>query len=117
MYVVLIAHSQIVHVEDPLAPAYDSHSLKLHKRAAALVEEFSDVIGFAALRTLQIDEKKQSFTDKDAKRSRMKTTGERLLHVEPSPAFVAKNRYKLPPVMSLKWAEYQASLDPVPTAA
>lgn len=110
MYVVLIAHSQIVHIEDPLTAAYDSHSLKLHKRAASLVEEFSDVIGFAALKTMTIDEKKQSFSDKDAKRTRAKTTGERQLHVSPSPAFAAKNRYNLPPVMPLDWSAYSTAL-------
>ena len=111
MWVILIAHSQIIHYEDPLTAAYDSHSLKLHKRAAALVEEFSDVIGFAALKTLTIDEKKDSFTDKDAKRTRAKTTGERLLHLAPSPAFTAKNRYSLPPVMPLDWQAYQSSIE------
>lgn len=111
MWVILIAHSQIVHVEDPLMPAFDSHSLKLHKKAAALVEEFSDVIGFCSLKMLTIDEKKESFTDKDAKRTRAKTTGERQLHVAPSPAFVAKNRYALPPVLPLDWASYQQSIE------
>jgi hypothetical protein len=109
MFIILLAHSQIVHIEDPLTAAYDSHSLKLHKRAAALVEEFSDVIGFAALKTMTIDEKKQSFSDKDAKRTRAKTTGERQLHVSPSPAFAAKNRYNLPPVMPLEWASFAAA--------
>lgn len=111
MWIVLIAHSKIVHVEDPLMAAYDSHSLKLHQRSSALVEEFADVIGFCALKTLTIDEKKDSFTDKDAKRVRAKTTGERLLHVAPSPAFTAKNRYSLPPVLPLEWAAFQASIE------
>lgn len=115
MWIVMTAHSQIVHVEDPLMAAFDSHTLKLHKKAAALVEEFSDVIGFAALKTLTIDEKKDSFTDKDAKRTRAKTTGERLLHVAPSPAFTAKNRFSLPATLPLEWSAFQAAIEQ-PTA-
>ncbi len=111
MNVILIGHSQIIHIEDPLIAAYDSHSLKLHKKAAALVEEWADVIGFVALKTLTVDEKKASFTDKDAKRTRAKTTGERQLHVQPSPAFTAKNRYDLPSPLPLGWAAYCAALD------
>jgi hypothetical protein len=118
MYVVLLAHSQIVRIEDPMVAAYDSHTLKLHKRAMALVEEFSDVIGFACLKTMTLEEKKASFSDKDAKRTRAKTTGERQLHVSPSPAFTAKNRFDLPPVMSLDWPTYQFYLDtPAPEQA
>lgn len=113
MNIILIGHSHVVHIEDPLVQAYDSHGLKLHKRAAALVEEFADVIGFACLKTMTIEEKKASFTDKDAKRTRAKTTGERQLHVQPSPAFTAKNRYDLPSPIPLEWAAYAAYLNPV----
>jgi len=119
MLIILIGHSHVVRIEDPLTAAYDSHSLKLNKKAAALVEEFADVIGFAALKTLTVDEKKASFSDKDAKRTRAKTTGERQLHVQPSPAYTAKNRYDLPSPLPLEWAAYAAYLglpEPEPAA-
>jgi len=117
MNIILLAHSQVIHIEDPLLAAYDSHALKLHKRAAALVEEWADIIGFAQLRVLQIEEKKASFTDKDAKRVRAKAAGqERLLNVAPSPAFTAKNRYNLPPVLPLEWSAFAAALSNKPAA-
>lgn len=111
MHIVLLAHSQIVRIEDPLSPAYDSHTLKLHKRAAALVEEFADIIGFACLKTMTKADAAPTFADKNNKRTVAITTGERQLHLSPSPAFTAKNRYNLPAILPLEWAAFQACLD------
>lgn len=107
MWVVMIAHSQVMHVEDPTQPAYDSHSLKMHKKAAAVIEEFSDVIGFANLKTMTISED-AGFNNK---RTRAKTTGERVLNVAPNPAYTAKNRYSLPPTLPLDWPAFQQAIE------
>lgn len=109
MTVIMIAHSQIVRIEDPIQPAFDSHGLKLHKRAAALAEEFADIIGFAALKTMAVSED----AGFNSQRVRAKTNGERILHLDPSPAYVAKNRYGLPDRMPLDfgafWQAYQSN--------
>lgn len=48
MNVILICHSQVKEVKDPLrATAYDRHDLKIHKKAAALMVETSDSVLFA----------------------------------------------------------------------
>lgn len=107
MWVVMVAHSQIVHVEDPTTAAYDSHGLKMHKKAAAVVEEFADVVGYAALKTMTVTED-AGFS---AKRTRAKTTGERVMHVAPNPAYTAKNRYSLPPTLPLDWSVYQEAIE------
>ena len=107
MWIVMIAHSQVTHVEDPTQPAYDSHGLKMHKKAAAVIEEFSDVIGFANLKTMTISED-AGFNNK---RTRAKTTGERVLNVAPNPAYTAKNRYSLPPTLPLDWPAFQQSIE------
>jgi hypothetical protein len=106
MFTILVAHSQLVRIEDPLNPAYDSHGLKLHKKAAALVEEFSDIVGYADLKTLTVTED----AGFNQKRTRAKTTGERVLHVGPSPAYTAKNRYALPPTLPLDWSAFIEAL-------
>jgi len=49
MIILMLAHSQIIHIEDPTLAPYDSHGLKLHKRASGILEEFADIIGFAAM--------------------------------------------------------------------
>lgn len=108
MTVVMIAHSQIVRVEDPTMPAYDSHSLKLHKRAAALSEEFADVILYAAIRTNTVTEE-SGFNNK---RTRATTTGERVMHTVGQPAFLAKSRYPMPSPMPLVWEAFAQALPP-----
>lgn len=106
MTIVMIAHGTITRVEDPEHPAYDTHTLKLHKRAAAIAEEYSDVVGFASLKTL-LKSEDSGFGEK---RNRAISTGERVLHLSGSAAYTAKNRYSMPDVVPLDWAEFEKYL-------
>lgn len=108
MTVVMTAHSQIVRVEDPTLPAYDRHSLKLHKRAAAVAEEFADVILYAAVQTNTVSED----AGFNGKRVRATTTGERVMHTVGQPAFLAKSRYALPSPMPLSWPAFAQAMEP-----
>ena len=110
MTVIMLAHGTITRVEDPIHPAYDTHGLKLHKRASALAEEYSDVIGFAATKTIITTEKKKGSFDNGEMRSRALTTGERVLYLTGTPAYVAKNRYHMPDAVSLDWTEFAKHL-------
>ncbi len=110
MTVIMTAHSQIVRVEDPLLSAYDRHDLKLHKRASALAEEYSDCILFAAHEVRMIGEQQ-----KFAKEKRMRAVAEgRIMHTVGQPAFLAKNRYGLYSPLELSW---QAFADAMTTPA
>ena len=40
------------------------------------------------------------------KRTRAVTTGTRVIHTVGQPAFLAKNRFNLPPVLPLTWADF-----------
>jgi hypothetical protein len=106
MGIILIAHDKIKRIEDPLTEGFDSHVLKLHDRAGALVSEWADVIGYAGYRifTSKTD---AGFGNKETKAT---TTGERILHVEPHPAHCGGNRFGLTK-MPLDWAAYQAALN------
>jgi len=99
MTVIMTAHSQVVRVEDPEHDAYDAHTLKLHKRAAAVCEEFSDLIAYATLKTMVRKEDKGF----GQQRNRAITTGERVMHLVGTPAYLAKNRYGLPDTLPLTW--------------
>jgi hypothetical protein len=105
MIVLITAHSQVKRVEDPTQPAFDAHGFKLHKKTAALLEEFCDVILFAA--------EKMMITTEDAgfgsKRTRPIATGERVIHAVGKPAYTAKNRYGLPEELPLDWSAFMAS--------
>lgn len=113
MTIVMTAHSQVVRVEDPTMPAYDRHGLKLHKRAAALAEEFADVILFAALQTNTVTED-AGFS---GKRVRATSTGERIMHTVGQPAFLAKSRYSLPSPLPLAWEAFAQAMQPASTPA
>ena len=105
MGIILIAHDKIKRIEDPLTEGYDSHVLKLHDRAAALVSEWADVVGYAGYRifTSKTD---AGFGNKETKAT---TTGERILHVEPHPAHCGGNRFGLSN-MPLDWVAFQDAL-------
>jgi len=105
MGIILIAHDKIKRIEDPLTEGFDSHVLKLHDRAAALVQEWADVIGYAGYRifTSKTD---AGFGNKETKAT---TTGERIFHVEPHPAHCGGNRFGLTN-MPLDWAAFQEAL-------
>lgn len=106
MLIVMTAHSEQKKVEDPMLPAYDTHDLKLHKRAAALAEEFADVILFAAVQTNTVTEE-SGFNNK---RTRAVTTGNRIMHTVGQPAFLAKNRYSLPSPLPLAWDAFSEAM-------
>lgn len=110
MTVIMIAHSQVVRVEDPTLPAYDRHGLKLHKRAAAIAEEFADVILYAAMQTNTVTED-AGFNNK---RVRAVTSGERIMHTIGQPAFLAKSRFSLPSPLPLSWEAFAQAMNPAP---
>ena len=110
MGVILIAHDKIKRVEDPLTEGYDSHVLKLHDRASALVSEWADVIGYAGYRVF-VTKTDAGFGQKESKAA---TTGERLLHVEAHPAHCGGNRFGLKN-MPLSWEAFSAALSAIQT--
>jgi hypothetical protein len=92
MMIVLLAHSEIVTINDPRASSYSSYQLRLHKRARALVEDSVDIIGFLA--TDVVIKTEQGGFGKT--RARADGGSTRWLHLEGRPAFIAKNRYGMP---------------------
>ena len=91
MTIVLVAHTEIIRIDDPRAPSFTQYAPKLHKRARALVQDAADVIGFLA-------EDLRVATDDGGFRERVRATSssQRFLFVTGAPAFVAKNRFNMP---------------------
>jgi hypothetical protein len=92
MNVVLIAHAAVVKFEDPRTEPYDRYQPKLPNRCNALLQEWADVLAFAAFKVI-IRKSDSGFNNQ---KTRGVTTGERLLHFVENPAFAAKNRYTCP---------------------
>ena len=97
MMIFQICHSEVRKVEDPRIEAYDRYSLKLHKKASALLLEHSDACFFAAkkLGTIKV-QGKSGMTTKTV-------SGDRIIYTNNDPAFLAKNRYNLPDELPMDW--------------
>jgi len=91
MAVVLIAHSEVTRFDSPTSDPYSRYSIKLDKRAAAFVQEEADIVGFFNYRTV-LKEKDVGFK----KVTHGEGSGQRLIHFEERPGFLAKNRYQMP---------------------
>lgn len=105
MAVILIAHDKVKHIENPMTEGYDSHVMKLNDRASALVQEWADVIGFASHK-IALTKTDGGFGQRETK---ARSTGERILHVEPHPAHCGGNRFGLRN-MSLDWDTFTNQL-------
>lgn len=107
MVIVNIAHAQVKRFESPVTDAYDRYEIKLHKSAAAKAAELSDIILFANY-YVGIKKDTDSSKQKDADKRKLGVgSGERTLYTEERPAFIAGNRYSLPPEIPFdKGGEY-----------
>ena len=102
MTVIQIAHTDIKRFDSPEHEPYDRYVIKLHTRAAALLQEHSDVVLFANYRISTV----KSDVGFNKKVTRALGSGERVLYTAERPAFLAKNRYGLPDSLPLSWAAF-----------
>lgn len=105
MNVLLICHDQIKRVDLPTSDGYDAHVLKLHNRAAGLVQEWADVVGFCTHRVTT----RKSDAGFGNSKTKAVGTGERILRLEANPAHCAGNRFGLQDT-ALSWADFSAAL-------
>jgi len=98
LYVVQLAHPEIARFDSPVSDPYSRYGIKLHKRAAALVRERADVVGFLNYR-ISIKEKEVARQTKVAHAEGGK---ERQIHLNEGAGFVAKNRYGMPDAITYR---------------
>lgn len=101
MNVVLLAHANIVKFESPMTEPYDRYTPKLPNRCNGLLQEWVDVLSFAAFKVIV----KKSDAGFNKEVTRGVTTGERLLHLVENPAYLAKNRYGCPESIPFTFAD------------
>ena len=106
MMVVQLAHTDIKRFDSPEHEPYDRYVIKLHARAAALLQEHADVVMFANYRISTV----KSDVGFNQKVTRALGSGERVLYTAERPAFLAKNRYGLPDVLPLDWDAFAAAM-------
>ena len=101
LHTILLAHSQVEKFESPTLDTYDRYSPKLHKKASALVQEWSDETLFVNYKIV-VRKTEEGFK----KRSMAIGDGERVVYTCERPGWLAKSRLKLPVEMPLEWAAY-----------
>lgn len=106
MYVVLLAHPEIVRFDSPTTDPYSRYTIKLNKRANALVRERVDVVGFlnyrVSLKEKEVGHKKTVTHAEGGK--------ERQIHLSEGAGFVAKNRYSMPDAVTYRKGQGFAEL-------
>jgi hypothetical protein len=105
MGIILIAHNKVKPVNDPLMDNYDSHLLKLHDKAAGLLLEWADIIGYAGYKIFVDVEKNGS-----KKEVKATGTGVRTLYLQPGPCHCAGNRMDLKD-MNFDYKTFSAALE------
>lgn len=113
MAVILLAHSEVKQFNDPNSEPYDRYQIKLQRGAAALLQEWADVIGFAHFETM-VTKDKGAF---NKERARGIGTGRRMLHLTEKPSHIAKNRYGMPDTIELSWPALVAAMNPAAAQA
>ena len=108
MTVIYLAHEEIKTFSDPERDSYDRYRLRLHKRAADIVVEAADVVGFMNYVTM-IKREKGGFGKETAKAT---GAGQRALFLNERPAFTAKNRFDMPDQVLINRGQGYAALAP-----
>lgn len=122
MNIVLIAHSEVKRYDSPESDPFDRYGIKLHKGAFALWQEWADMVLFCNYKT-KIHKAEVGF-GKEVKRG--EGSGDRVIYSEERPAYLAKNRYGLPPEIYIgkdkAWSGFHKALHeatsgryPIPT--
>jgi hypothetical protein len=111
MTVVILAHSEARNIDDPVQGPYSRWTPKLHKRANALLFEWADVMGYLEVERLVLKD------DAKDKVGRASATGQRVLYLEDTGGYEAKNRYDLPPQIEIpKTQPFEAIRAPISAA-
>lgn len=105
MAVIQTAHAEVKRFDSPETEPFDRYQIKLDKRASALVQEHADMVLFANFKTAV------TTTEVGMKRiARGVGAGTRVIYTEERPAFLAKNRHRLPSELPLSWDALAAAM-------
>jgi hypothetical protein len=103
MNVLLIAHSVRKPFKNPLGDDYEHWTIKLNEKAAGLIVEWADVVGYCS---------EDIATDDSSGRTKALSTGKRVMRCMPSPAYLAKTRFAMPPKIPLDWSAFARAIEP-----
>lgn len=102
--ILLLAHAHVRDFKNPEGHDFEFYDIKLHKKASAAVTQWCDNVLFARsnVSTQKVKEDEKVIGS---------SSGERILQTQETPAFVAKNRLRMPITIPLSWASYAYYVD------
>lgn len=111
MTIIILAHAHVRPYRNPEGPEYDRWQLKVHDKAASLLKEWPEVVGFLRLESGAAP----LANDKSAARKpKGWASGRRLLHLAPSAVYDAKSRISISGEIEIErdrpWAPFARAL-------
>lgn len=102
MNIILIAHSVRKSVKNPEGDDYEQWQIKLHDKAAGLIKEWVEVVGYASHEVLTLENEN----------GRVKgiASGKRVLKTAPAAGYDGKTRFALPAVLPLDWPTFERAV-------
>lgn len=102
MTIAVLAHSSTSTFKDPTSTDFDQYKLKMQKGGSAFWMEWADAILFANFEQV-----------KNLETGNWQSTGRRVVYTSPHPqfAYVAGNRYGLPPTLDLSYRSFCEALE------
>ena len=102
--VIMLGHAAVRTFKDPQGMDHDRYELRVHTKAAGIIKEWCDLVGFANYETVATE-------DTNSGRFKVADTGRRLLFFTRERGFEAKSRYTLPPKLELNWPTFSEALN------
>lgn len=106
MNVVITAHSQVKAFNNPEGDNYDRFQMKINDRVSAIIKEWADSVLFA---------KYEIFVNDDGGRGKG-FGGKKIIHATHSPAWDAKNRYKITETIPMEFPAFWKYVEAAHTA-
>jgi len=108
---ILIGHVTVKLFNDPLGESYDQYEFDIHKKSAAALYRWADVIGFA--NTKNVVKKEDGGFNSEKRRAVDISMGQRFLYTRKNPSFPAGGRGvygSLPEEIPLTWADFKQAV-------
>ena len=105
--IIIICHTQIVKVDEPIHDLYEVYDLKLDRLIRNTLKEWATIIAFC-----EFDQKTHLKWERfGQKMYKAISTGDRIMHTVPQAGFVAKSRIPIPSPLPLDWKVFKSEID------
>ena len=105
--IIIICHTQIVKVDEPIHDLYEVYDLKLDRLIRNTLKEWATIIAFC-----EFDQKTHLKGERFGQKVyKAVSTGNRIMHTVPQAGFVAKSRIPIPSPLPLDWKIFHQEIN------